>query len=700
MEKNLRDFEEELTCGICRDIYTDPRILPCLHYYCKKCIVRLALVEGFGHPFSCPQCRKDVVVADDSEESIQSVFFINRLKDLLASQKKMFDNEKKCSNCLSKNVGMCLSSDCQLLCSSCAERVPQEADGSLEHLNLNSERDAVKCELHDEQLKIYCFDCKMLVCCECTVKGHRSHTFQFVKEAASCIKKELNGNLLPLQKAKTLLSGAVEVIQSVQEDVLVQGAAVVDKIEASFADLHAILDKRKNKLVEEAQQVTNKKAANINTQLKNAILMKATVQSVVDFTEQIVEHFSDRDVLVAHEDICNQIEQALHDCGDKNSLEPVVQADQDFENSVGEFLPSLCEDKARVYQSPLIISAGNLAPEVELNKSASFDLSVSLANEIQYHYNPPVNVELRSLHTDKISPTTITSLGSGKYHVCFKPCTRGRNFINIYINGSETPNQSYPVFVTLPPKQLRRPVRLCQATRPSGIVVNSAGEVIVTEFTTAVVVFDKRGQKLRQLNGSQYRIKHFQAIAVDEDDNLYLPDADSNLMLKVSSDFSDVRVFSIKQVRGPGHFDVAVVQGKVLMTEFGNEGSISMYTRDMKPLRVIYGVDNRIMRCLASDCLDNIYVTHASGVLVFNIRGELMGLIGDGSDGQEKVRDPWSVAVFRQHVFVGDRETDKIMVYDVHRRFVSSIAGYGCIGADQDGFLHVSKFSQNMVYVT
>ena len=37
----LKELDEQLTCNVCLDQYTNPKTLPCLHSFCLKCIVKL-----------------------------------------------------------------------------------------------------------------------------------------------------------------------------------------------------------------------------------------------------------------------------------------------------------------------------------------------------------------------------------------------------------------------------------------------------------------------------------------------------------------------------------------------------------------------------------------------------------------------------------------------------------------------------------
>ena len=37
----LEELDEQLTCNVCLDQYTNPKTLPCLHSFCLKCIEKL-----------------------------------------------------------------------------------------------------------------------------------------------------------------------------------------------------------------------------------------------------------------------------------------------------------------------------------------------------------------------------------------------------------------------------------------------------------------------------------------------------------------------------------------------------------------------------------------------------------------------------------------------------------------------------------
>uniref|UniRef100_A0A1X7UVS5 RING-type domain-containing protein n=1 Tax=Amphimedon queenslandica TaxID=400682 RepID=A0A1X7UVS5_AMPQE len=42
----LLQLEEQLTCTVCLDHYTNPKALPCLHSFCQHCLEGLPLDEA------------------------------------------------------------------------------------------------------------------------------------------------------------------------------------------------------------------------------------------------------------------------------------------------------------------------------------------------------------------------------------------------------------------------------------------------------------------------------------------------------------------------------------------------------------------------------------------------------------------------------------------------------------------------------
>ena len=69
---SLQKLDDELTCPVCTDHFKEPKVLPCLHYYCKTCIADL-IKRAKGRPFNCPECRREAQAAGNNPERCVSV---------------------------------------------------------------------------------------------------------------------------------------------------------------------------------------------------------------------------------------------------------------------------------------------------------------------------------------------------------------------------------------------------------------------------------------------------------------------------------------------------------------------------------------------------------------------------------------------------------------------------------------------------
>ena len=59
---------QELQCAICREMFRDPKMLPCQHTFCLECLENVSKL-GNGKTIDCPLCKRthDFPIQDGAE---------------------------------------------------------------------------------------------------------------------------------------------------------------------------------------------------------------------------------------------------------------------------------------------------------------------------------------------------------------------------------------------------------------------------------------------------------------------------------------------------------------------------------------------------------------------------------------------------------------------------------------------------------
>ncbi|XP_069483494.1 E3 ubiquitin-protein ligase TRIM39-like isoform X2 [Ambystoma mexicanum] len=148
-------LQDEARCPICLDFFTDPVMTGCVHNFCRACITQYW--ECQADTFPCPQCRKPFV-----SKKLKP----NRLLVSVVEAAKQMMSEA---------------------------RVPQDSS------NL--------CEVHKEELKLYCRDDERAICTICDrSRDHRDHRVIPLEEASEDYKQIFQTFLEPLRmKCKDLI---------------------------------------------------------------------------------------------------------------------------------------------------------------------------------------------------------------------------------------------------------------------------------------------------------------------------------------------------------------------------------------------------------------------------------------------------------------------------------------------------------------
>ena len=728
VEKTVEELEKEITCAICHGHYNEPKVLPCCHYYCKECIYSLVLKTGPDKPFSCPVCHMDVTLPQASVDSLPTAFFINRLKRVHSKLEKAHGKmDVKCELCSETKAEAFCNQCTSLICADCvkAHKKMKTFSGhkvsSLDELKVgHSVKDIVMeesplqmCEEHKEPMKIYCFDCSCLICRDCIMKNHLGHNYEFIKVAATEIKKKFIEHLYPLEEVKVSLSHAVKEIQSTQSEIEAQGDSMNSKLESSFEHLYKIIEQRKQELLKEVATKVTQKLNRLSVQEKKLSTECAVIQSVIEYTHQCVKHSADDEFMCMHAEIKSRIEREIKEyCKEGRSLEPVEEMDIGVEVSCAKELKELCRTKAWIAQIPIECTVeGEGVKTAEINKVSELSLIIKLSDGKNVKKKYPIDCHLKTLANGSTVECKVNLIKGNEYLIQYTPTIRGRHELVLAVNGQEVAGSPFPVFVSTPPTQLDKPVRVIRGLDgPRFVAINSEGEIFVTESGGDVTVFDKEGNKLRKINSSDYNLKYPRGVAVDETDSIYIADRENHKIVKFSKGMKLVKEVSVKQ--DSELWGVAIVGDEVMVCD-SKYNYVMVYTKELEYVRQIGSPGKGPkqfcnIRDVSSDEHGNLYVSDADNhrIQVLNNGGEYLRSIS--CDGN-KLKWPVGVCVSGQYVYVTDNHDHNISVYTTMGEYVTTLGQKGSnecnfiypwgVCTDKDSYIYVCDANNNRVKI-
>ena len=722
--KTVEELEREITCGICQEHYTEPKALPCLHYYCKKCVLRLALRTGTGKPFSCPECRCEATLPEGGVDELKTAFFVNRLKTTVSTMERAHGKvEVKCELCSdSGGKAEAFCRQCAMfICKNCIEQhnklkiLLTHEVASIEDLKQGRAKPIVvkepptkTCPNHDEPLIICCFDCESLICHHCTVKDHRDHDFEFCKIASTKTKQNLLENLSPLKIQRESLAKAIDNIQTTKQELKAQGGSVASSIQTSFKELREILDKREQELLVEAAGIVQQKMDKLSIQENTLSLASAEVQSVVDYTEQCVRHCTDNEVMSMHTEIRRQIELEIKECSKSGrSLEPVEEVDVGVEVRCAEALQQLCQTQANIIQLPIDPAKCTVtmddSTKHEVNKTSHATLVTRLSSNKISRRNCKMSCSLRSLYNNVITECKVGQTGAGQYSIQCTPSVRGRHELIVSVDGQQVTGSPFPVFVSIPPTQLGKPVKVwTNLTTPTGITVNSVGEILVSEWSGNIIKFDTEGNRRTLVEQDTLKLRK---IAVDDEDNIYCTEETSNTILRCDRNGGNIQVQEVKNVKD-GQRGLAVVGEEVMVSVKGNSGTIMVYDKELNCVLCIEHRDMEYFMAISADSHGNLYCAD-NVIQVLSDDGVFLRSFGCDGKREKKVKDPWGLCVSGHYVYVCNGGSHNISVFTTDGVYVTSFGQCGSdegdfnlpfsVCVDHDGFVYVTDFKNSRV---
>ncbi|KTG44267.1 hypothetical protein cypCar_00019447 [Cyprinus carpio] len=617
----VRQIDKQfLICSICLDRYNNPKVLPCLHTFCEKCLQNY--IPAHSLTLSCPVCRQTSILPEKGVAALQSNFFITNLMEVL---KRSPDTN--------------LSEDCTDAINGVATGQP------------------LSCPNHGGNvMEFYCPPCETAMCEECTSAEHAEHATVPLKDV--------------LEQHKASLQEQLDAVKN-RHQLSNQKSSIEEVIHATFEELQKTLNVRKSVLLMELEV--------LQAQLESLLQGQEGIRSSCNFTEQALNHGSEAEVLLVKKQMSERLDelasQELPLRPEENSqLDFLVETDglrKSIHNlgaiittnavaaetvATGEGLRhcivgqptsvtittkdrdgGLCRTGNALLIADLSASDGTVVGEGEVtdHKNGTYEFVYTAPCEGRFTlslklYDQHIRGSPFSIRASKLADISLTSDGGKKHlkspgssHVKQRAIKRPAS---MYSTGKrkENPIEDDLMF------------RIGQLQRPTGVAVHPNGDIIIADYDNKWVSIFSCDGKFKAKIGSG-KLMGPKGVAVDRNGHIIVVDNKSCCVFifqpngKLVSKFGN-RGNSDKQFAGP-HFAAVNQNNEIIVTDF-----------------------------------------HNHSVKVFSSEGEFLLKFGSNGEGNGQFNAPTGVAVDANgNIIVADWGNSRIQVFDSSGSFLSYI---------------------------
>ncbi|XP_008292777.1 E3 ubiquitin-protein ligase TRIM33-like [Stegastes partitus] len=293
------------TCPVCQLNFhsREPKLLPCLHSFCKKCLPppsrNLAMPEppnsqtdSATKPLNvirCPVCRQECMEVD----VMDNVF----VKDSVEAPSSTVERTVQlCMTCDDNTEAAGFCADCvEYLCTTCVEahqRVKFTKDHTIrlktevsQEVHGVSTQRPMFCDIHkQEPLKLFCETCDLLTCRDCQLVKHKDHNYQFLEDAYKNHRQHMESMTHQLQEKKKLIE---EVSDSINNGLLLvdqNRTSVHNEIKKSVCSLILEINKKGKMLLNQLETVTKDHESVLRKQQEDIGYLSRHLDHVISFT--------------------------------------------------------------------------------------------------------------------------------------------------------------------------------------------------------------------------------------------------------------------------------------------------------------------------------------------------------------------------------------------------------------------------------
>lgn len=731
-EKSLEILSQELTCTLCRGHYDNPKVLPCCHYFCQSCLSGLVEQPPSGPQVACPECS---TLLQAGVNFLPDVPFVNRLKEL-HTRMAMIQRKKEavCESCSANKAGFFCHQCADFMCDECAKshgrmtkKYPGHQVASLDQLQENGARTipmkpplpsrcaCVGCKVPS---KVFCRDCRQLVCSDCSLTHHSGHRYDLAKKCASQSRRQLQQSLFPLRIISQQFSESLKRIENTKRDISNQGVQVSQSIQSYFNEVISLLEKEKQSLLSKSAKHVQQKLESLDAQEKTMKIAYSAVENVIEYCKQSVELVNDEEILILHNELQNRVQEESSKHQKYSEQLPCEVANIAVQTPEAEELVKKCQKQVKVYLFP---SENNKQVHMaEVGKETThciMDFSDPL-------YTPHVSsftATLVSVVDNTATEAAVMPVGRGMYEIHYTPLIRGRHQLWIQRDGAKIPDAPFPVFATISPTLMGRPVHSMDGLKhPYSAVFGEKNQLFVTQSGgIGIQKFWRNGDRVVSECFTSQQPKCPTGMAMDGEGYSYVVNISTHTLSKFNQEgklVGEVGHEGSDQDELNHPTGVAVVGNRIYVCDRNND-RVKVYTKELKLVNTFgsHGRQSGEMNWpydITTDGSDHVFIADSDNhrVQVFNRHGQFVRSIGKCGSEQGLLKRPTGVCIGHDKLlYVTEYANHRVSVFRRDGTYVGAFGYYGSkpgelcypvgVTVDRDGFVYVCDQGNNRIQV-
>ena len=739
-EGNSKDeweqIEEEITCSICQDVFTEPKTILCLHTFCEQCIESsIESSRRSGSNISCPLCRTEL---SQDVAKLPTNFAIKRLIEIFRKRQESMRTTPRakpvCGECEDDALAVVWCVDCEnFQCEECLKQhqrmkslklhktIPVENFMQNPHVSALTKPEL--CKDHTQPLDLYCQTCNILVCRDCTIVDHRQHQYNFVDKLADEECAKVKTVTAPLKTMLNQVSNALQEVEDTDNE-LNNETDVERQIQDMYHQLHQILDQcqvgdlKKVKVAKTALQTS------LASQKSNLKLLQTCLVSCDEFVSKVTttERATHDQLLIHSSDIQKRVNNLTNQI-QQTTLKPVCGVDHLIlstvnPNDYGSHFASLCQISTLPHV-PNCSAKGPLA----MTKYGPVDITITLKDVDGYPVpNQSDHLTVHFKDENITGGVKIEEKGAqNSYVLSYWPKSRKAHSMSVSWKRNLIAEVTVPASIR-DYSAIQREIQIIdnygpdedvkKLKHPYLLAVGPNDELVFRDYNTKqLVVFDDQFRYIRSIGKGL--VDNPTAVVVSKNGYLYVTDHCRNVVKKISLTGELLSELGSKG-NGKNQFDyplgLLLLQSELLFICDSHNARVQVVKDD----QFCYsfgqngkhpGYFNQPNDLTSNTTEDQIFITDSGNhrIQVFSPCGQFLKVFGNKFYAQHVLR--WPTGIFYTpdgHLLVSSSGNNRVLIFDEDGQFVSAIEGtfaqpIGVVMKRNGRIVVAGDFSNNLV---